>query len=93
MQTWMEDPDCHVISDDMRNFYNLCSRKATFQALRSRTRFQGYIPAYRLFYKKPARIVAARGEGAGSVPQRSAGTRLNSSETCAFRSLGHGEFV
>jgi hypothetical protein len=60
-------PNEHVLSDDKVNMYNLSRRLAMFKALRERTEFQSYIPIYRTFYGKPARIFLVRGQGELSV--------------------------
>ena len=47
---------------------NESSRRAMFQALHDRPEFQPYIPTYRTFYGKPARIFLVREEGELRVP-------------------------
>jgi hypothetical protein len=64
VQSWIEAaPDDPVGSDDKENMYNLSSRVAMFEALHERDEFQAYIPIYRAFYGRAARIFLVRSQG------------------------------
>ena len=43
--------------------YNMTSRIATFECLHDRKEMHQYIPAYTVFYGKPARIFLMREQG------------------------------
>ena len=75
VQAWCDcNPKEPICSGDMENFYNLHERESTFHALKHCEFSRPYVPCYRLWYSKPAKIFVApcAGEFTHALPASAA---------------------